>query len=231
MRLIAIIVCGAVLATFGLTLIQDGGTWYRIAARGVDRDTQAVDDAQHQTLARIQINNSQVEQLLTGRTTLAEVADILLEVNRGRPGFFTCIRDSHAELTNDAETIVHYIFAKVAERLIAEPQLRSEVVPRLEAELRAMFSAHGLGPQLNEDRLRITVRKVGFIVASTRNEDRGRDEAAEWRFGIGRMNRDAIRVKHKGEKVWDVEALKENGLDVAYRFLELGPRKAGEPKP
>ncbi len=196
MRLIAIIVGCALSATLALSLVRDGGVWYCLAAGGVDADSRAVDESQSQTLERIQINNSQIELLLTGRATLEEIAVLLLEVNRGRPGFLTCIRGSHTELTNDAETIIHYIFAKVAERLSTEPRLRSEVVPRLEAELRAMFSAHGLGPQLNEDRMRMSVRKLGFIVASTRLEDRGRDEAAEadktcalelprWRLTVG----------------------------------------------
>jgi hypothetical protein len=52
----------------------------------------------------------------------------------------------------------------------------------------------------------------------------------EWRFGVGRMNRDAIRMKHKGETVWNADVLKENGLEAAYRFLDLGRTKR-EPKP
>jgi hypothetical protein len=44
----------------------------------------------------------------------------------------------------------------------------------------------------------------------------------EWRFGIGRMNRDAIRITRKGEKVWEAAALKMDSLDDAYRFFDLG---------
>ncbi len=52
----------------------------------------------------------------------------------------------------------------------------------------------------------------------------------EWRFGVGRMNRYQIRLKRKGETVWEVAAIKDNCLGDAYRFLYLGlPR--GESKP
>ena len=44
----------------------------------------------------------------------------------------------------------------------------------------------------------------------------------EWRFGVGRMNRDAIRVKRKGQTVWEAAALPGDGRDAAYRFLDLG---------
>jgi hypothetical protein len=44
----------------------------------------------------------------------------------------------------------------------------------------------------------------------------------EWRFGIGRMNRDAIRVLRKGEKVWEASALQGDGFEEAYRFMDLG---------
>jgi hypothetical protein len=52
----------------------------------------------------------------------------------------------------------------------------------------------------------------------------------EWRFGVGRMNRYLIRLKRKGETVWEVAAIKDDSLDAAYRFLDIGlPRR--EPKP
>jgi hypothetical protein len=52
----------------------------------------------------------------------------------------------------------------------------------------------------------------------------------EWRFGVGRMNRYLIRLKRKGETVWEVAATKDTSPEDAYRFLDLGlPR--GEPKP
>jgi hypothetical protein len=51
----------------------------------------------------------------------------------------------------------------------------------------------------------------------------------EWRFGIGRMNRDAIRITRNGKKVWEVEALKRDSLDDAYRLFDLGlQRKQGK---
>jgi hypothetical protein len=54
-------------------------------------------------------------------------------------------------------------------------------------------------------------------------------EKLEWRFGVGRMNRYLIRLKRKGETVWEVAQLKDNGPEDAYLFLDLGlPRR--EPK-
>jgi hypothetical protein len=42
----------------------------------------------------------------------------------------------------------------------------------------------------------------------------------EWRYGVGRMNRDALRVLRKGEKVWEGAAFKAQGLEDTYRFLD-----------
>jgi hypothetical protein len=44
----------------------------------------------------------------------------------------------------------------------------------------------------------------------------------QWRFGVGRMNRYRIRLKHKRETVWEAAALKDTGLEDPYRFLDLG---------
>jgi hypothetical protein len=55
-------------------------------------------------------------------------------------------------------------------------------------------------------------------------------EKPEWRFGVGRMNRYLIRLKRKGETVWEVAALKDNGPEDAYLFLDLGLPRRG-PKP
>lgn len=51
----------------------------------------------------------------------------------------------------------------------------------------------------------------------------------EWRFGVGRMNRDAIRLKHKGEVVWEAASFREHKAEDAYYFFGL-PRKEA-PKP
>jgi hypothetical protein len=52
----------------------------------------------------------------------------------------------------------------------------------------------------------------------------------EWRFGAARMNRYLIRLKYKGETVWEVPEVKDTGPDDPYRFIDIGlPRR--EPKP
>ena len=50
----------------------------------------------------------------------------------------------------------------------------------------------------------------------------------EWRFGVGRMNRDTIRLKRKGETVWEAASFREHKPEDPYYFFGL-PRK--EPKP
>ena len=51
----------------------------------------------------------------------------------------------------------------------------------------------------------------------------------EWRFGVGRMNRDAIRLKRKNETVWEVASFWEHNPEGAFLFFNLGlPRQ--EPK-
>ena len=55
-------------------------------------------------------------------------------------------------------------------------------------------------------------------------------EKPEWRFGVGRMNRDTVRLKHKDETVWEAASFREHKPEDAYLFFGLGvPRK--EPKP
>ncbi len=52
----------------------------------------------------------------------------------------------------------------------------------------------------------------------------------EWKFGAGRMNRDAMRLKHKGATVWEAESIRKHRPEDPYLFFDLGlPRK--EPKP
>ncbi|HTU23142.1 MAG TPA: hypothetical protein VMG10_34220 [Gemmataceae bacterium] len=54
-----------------------------------------------------------------------------------------------------------------------------------------------------------------------------------WRFGVGRMNRDAIRVLHKGKTVWEGPAFKAEGLEDTYRWLDgkIIPQNLEELKP
>jgi hypothetical protein len=55
-------------------------------------------------------------------------------------------------------------------------------------------------------------------------------EKPEWRFGAARMNRDAIRLKHKDKAVWEVESFRKHKADDPYYFFGLQlPQK--EPKP
>jgi hypothetical protein len=46
----------------------------------------------------------------------------------------------------------------------------------------------------------------------------------EWLFGVTRMNRDAVRLRHKGETVWEVASFREHKSDDPYFFFGL-PRK------
>ena len=50
----------------------------------------------------------------------------------------------------------------------------------------------------------------------------------EWRFGVGRMNRDTIRLKRKGKTVWEAASFREHKPEDPYYFFGL-PRR--EPKP
>jgi hypothetical protein len=46
----------------------------------------------------------------------------------------------------------------------------------------------------------------------------------EWRFGVGRMNRDTIRLKRKGETVWEAASTREHSREDPYYFFDV-PRK------
>jgi hypothetical protein len=56
------------------------------------------------------------------------------------------------------------------------------------------------------------------------------EEKPRWRFGIARMNQDAIRLKRGGETVWEVEARRAYDPEGSYRFIDLGLRKNPKPK-
>jgi len=58
-------------------------------------------------------------------------------------------------------------------------------------------------------------------------------EKPEWRFGVGRMNRDAIRLKYKDKIVWEVESFRQHKPEDPYYFFNLGVPKQErkEPKP
>jgi hypothetical protein len=49
-----------------------------------------------------------------------------------------------------------------------------------------------------------------------------------WRFGVARMNRDAIRLNRKGATVWEAASTRQHSPEDAYYFFGL-PRK--EPNP
>lgn len=52
----------------------------------------------------------------------------------------------------------------------------------------------------------------------------------ERRFGVARMNRDAIRLKRKGETVWQAEHFREHKPEDPYYFFGLKlPRKESKP--
>jgi hypothetical protein len=44
----------------------------------------------------------------------------------------------------------------------------------------------------------------------------------EWRFGVTRMNRDTVRLKHKGEKVWEAAYTRTHNPTDPYLFFGLG---------
>jgi hypothetical protein len=50
----------------------------------------------------------------------------------------------------------------------------------------------------------------------------------EWRFGVGRMNRDTIRLKRKGETVWERAWFREHHPEDEYYFFGL-PRRGAKP--
>src|SRR5262249_33454016 len=50
----------------------------------------------------------------------------------------------------------------------------------------------------------------------------------EWRFGVARMNRDTIRLKRKGETVWEAAGTREHSPEDPYIFFSL-PRKESKP--
>jgi hypothetical protein len=50
----------------------------------------------------------------------------------------------------------------------------------------------------------------------------------EWRCGVGRMNRDAIRLKRKAETVWEAASLRQHTPEDPYYFFGL-PRKDSKP--
>jgi hypothetical protein len=55
-------------------------------------------------------------------------------------------------------------------------------------------------------------------------------EKPEWRFGVTRMNRDVVRLKHKGEKVWEAAAIRDHSPKDSYLFLGLGlPGRRAKP--
>jgi hypothetical protein len=49
-----------------------------------------------------------------------------------------------------------------------------------------------------------------------------------WRFGVGRMNRDAIRLKRKGATVWEAASFREHRPEDPYYFFGL-PRRGAKP--
>jgi hypothetical protein len=52
----------------------------------------------------------------------------------------------------------------------------------------------------------------------------------QWQFGVARMNRYLLRLKQKGETVWEGPAIKDNSAEDSYLFMDLGlPKKESKP--
>ena len=52
----------------------------------------------------------------------------------------------------------------------------------------------------------------------------------EWRFGVARMNRDAIRLKHKDKTVWEAASFRKHTPEDPYYFFGLPvPRQEARP--
>ena len=43
----------------------------------------------------------------------------------------------------------------------------------------------------------------------------------EWRFGVARMNRDAIRLKRRGATVWEAGSFRNHKATDGYFFFGL----------
>jgi hypothetical protein len=50
----------------------------------------------------------------------------------------------------------------------------------------------------------------------------------EWRFGVGRMNRDTIRLNRKGERLWEAASTRKHSPEDPYYFFGL-TRKESKP--
>ncbi len=51
-------------------------------------------------------------------------------------------------------------------------------------------------------------------------------EKPQWRFGVGRMNRDTIHLQRKGETVWEAASFREHYPEDAYYFFGLPRRRS-----
>lgn len=92
---------------------------------------------------RIEVKETLVAELIAGQTTLAEVTDQFLTLNRPHENYMHALRSAYPAATDD-ETIARAVLGFVSARVQSlPPNQREEVTARLDAQLGRFLEAHG----------------------------------------------------------------------------------------
>ena len=96
---------------------------------------RAFDYEDAETLRRMDLKDRLVADLIAGRTTLADVTEEFLALNRARPGYSAAIQTTYPGQT-DEERTARNVLSYVSQRMgDLSPARQAEVTARLESEL------------------------------------------------------------------------------------------------
>lgn len=144
-----VLICSCVLVSTGVVLVHP--TWaqsvgldvWNAPALNQQAQTAAVEVDRLETedgevLRRIAIKESIINELLAGRTTLADATDQFVALNEARPDYIETIRNSFPG-TTDREKFARNVIAFAIPRV--PPDERAALSSRLEVELQQMLAA------------------------------------------------------------------------------------------
>jgi hypothetical protein len=112
---------------------------------GLQAELQATADdrtklnAQHEQLwHQVEATDHIVGLLIGGEMSLPAAVDEIDQITHGRTGFLEALRFKHPDAVTDQQLLARYTIRKADEQLARDPDRRTRVIARLEAEYRQL---------------------------------------------------------------------------------------------
>lgn len=153
MRPMTILTVAGLLAisAFGLATWATDPAWARAAGldvwnasaleeelRAIHAERQRLDDQEAMLLHILDLTEQIIQETAAQRRSLADAAEVLLRINRDRPGFASVL-DLHFQGPTPSARVAHYVLFKIEVDRRRTPAEKEPLLQRLRAEYTATF--------------------------------------------------------------------------------------------